>query len=113
MGVDLFQRIVLKGVAPGEDLSGGYRANSEADALIQLLEQQNLQGQQTRTVAAETVPQASTSDILNDGAFWALSTMEDLPLLREMVSDVTTVSGFEWSSQGAALGSWGGQISAL
>lgn len=115
MPVDLFQRITITGAGGALNMSvgvAGSDSGNPADQLIQLLEQTIGPGLQAARAAP--LPNAAppftptTVNIIDEGFFWAMSTAQDFPIVTEQVTDVTDVSGGEFSGQYIAFDSYGG-----
>lgn len=99
MAVDLFQRIVLKGAAPGMDVSSGPLLASDNDHLIQLLEQQSLTGTQEPRVAPAEPFIGTVFDQITDLGVWFLTeSMERTQIFLE-AGDITDSNTAEESTE--------------
>lgn len=106
MAVDLFRRVVITGTQQGQNLSAGAGLGATDDYLIHLLEQRITQD--AREISQNEAGSVVTIDPSEDGAFWALNTNIDFPLMSELIADVTDESGVEDSQEFWVYSAYGG-----
>jgi len=103
---NLFKRIYIKATQQGLELSSGSVLSSQDDYLIHTLET-NLKTT-ARTISQNEPPFTAVINTLDSGSFWALATDIDFPIVSDMITDVTTLSGVEKSASFWGLSSWDG-----
>ena len=99
MAVDLFQRIIIKNVGMGVNLSEGPVIGSGDDALIHLLEQQSINGTQEARALPQTPFAPVPYGVLTDSGTWFLTTALEFAFVTKYITDVDGTMGAEQSAQ--------------